>query len=132
MNGLIFDIKVLLRSLLKSPNYVIPIIVMLAIGIGSATAIISAIDIVIFRETFINYNRFAMLGWDSGNGFVSTSYPIQVIPYIENGESFEFVSLYTRGRGVINTKSESFGAEYCSVNFDFFSAFDGKPILGRL
>jgi len=58
MNGLIFDIKILLRSLLKSPNYVIPTIVMLAIGIGSATAIISAIDIVIFREPFINYNRF--------------------------------------------------------------------------
>jgi predicted permease len=127
------NLAFLFRSLRRSPGYAISVIVTLALGIGAVTAIFSAVDQTVLRKPFPHYERFAVFGSDYLNfGFISISYPIQVMPCVERGKSFEAFAISAWARGTMNTGSETFGVDYGSVNQDFFSLLNGKAALGRL
>lgn len=127
------DARFAVRALRRSPGFALAVIGMLALGIGSATAIFSAIDQTVLREPFPHYERTAIFGGnDAPFGFISVSYPIQVMPCIERGKSFEAFALNAWGRGSMTTGSETFGVEYGNVNRDFFTFFNGSAMLGRL
>jgi putative ABC transport system permease protein len=133
MNLLRYDLAFLFRSLRRSPGYAISVIVTLALGIGAATAIFSAIDQTVLRKPFPHYARLVVFGADYPNtGFVALSYPIQIKPCLERGKSFEGFAISAWGRGTMNTGSATFGMEYGNVNQNFFSMFNGKAALGRL
>lgn len=127
------DAGFVMRTLRRSPGFALAVIGMLALGIGSVTAIFSAIDQTVLREPFPHYERTVIFGVnDRSFGFVSVSYPIQVMPCVERGKSFEAFALNAWGRGSMTTGSETFGVEYGNVNRDFFSLFNGSAALGRL
>jgi ABC-type antimicrobial peptide transport system permease subunit len=133
MSSLRHDLSFLFRSLRRSPGYAISVIVTLALGIGAVTAIFSAVDQTVLRKPFPHYERFAVFGSDYLSfGFISNSYPIQVMPCVERGKSFEAFAISAWGRGTMDTGIETFGVDSGAVNQDFFSAVNGKAELGRL
>jgi putative ABC transport system permease protein len=116
----------------RAPTLTLAIVATLALGIGAVTAIFSAVDQTVLHKPFLHYDRFAVFGWDLRDLFVNISYPVQIMPCIEQGKSFESFALRDQDRGALNTGTETVGAEYASVSRDFFSAFNGKAVLGRL
>ena len=126
------DLAFVFRSLRRSPGYASATIATLALGIGAVTAILGAVDQIVLRRPFPHYERCAVFGADSPHyGFISNSYPIQVMPCVERGKSFEAFALSAWGRGTMDTGKETFGVDYGAVNQEFFSVLNEKPALGR-
>jgi predicted permease len=133
--SLLGDIRYVLRTFRKSPGFALAFIGTLALGIGTATAIFSAVDQTVLRKPFPHYERLTVFGSDfpgSRSGFTSNSYPIQIMPCVESGKSFDAFAINAWGRGTMSTGSETFGVDFAGVNQDFFSVLNGKTALGRL
>ncbi|MDA8017075.1 MAG: ABC transporter permease [Thermoanaerobaculia bacterium] len=79
MTALLFDLRLALRQLLRTPGFTLVVVLTLALGIGSLTAIYSMADGVLFRP--LPYEDpdelVSLFGYhvDSGAGRWNTSYP---------------------------------------------------------
>lgn len=50
MNGFLEDLRYAVRSLRKAPGFTLPVVVTLALGIGTSTAIYSVVHAVLLRS----------------------------------------------------------------------------------
>jgi putative ABC transport system permease protein len=128
------DTRYVLRSCRRSPGFALAVIAILALGIGSVTAIFSAVDQVIFQKPFPHFERLAFFGSynASYNSFVVNSYPVQILPCIEKGRSFEAFAIKNWKRGGMNAGDDTFGVNSGRISRDYFSVLNGKAELGRL
>ncbi|MDP2876965.1 MAG: hypothetical protein Q8O00_12335, partial [Holophaga sp.] len=65
-----------LRALLRSPGFAVTVILTLALGMGSATAILGVLQQTLLRKPHPNYERLAVFGSNTPHfGFIANSYP---------------------------------------------------------
>lgn len=134
LDSLCDDVRYVLRAYRKLPGFALAVVAILALGIGSVTAIFSAIDQVVFQKPFPHYERLALFGSHSAtlHAFVANSYPVQIVPCMERGKSFEAFAIKHWQYGFINAGVDTYGVSSGSVNREYFSVLNGKAALGRL
>jgi len=135
-DGMMQDIRHLLRSLRRSPGFAGVTILTLALGIGATTAVLSVVDHVLIRSLpFHDAGRIVMLleRGDRG-GFRTPSAPTAEDWRRDPGvaRAFEQVS-FIRGDGLplrVGEETETIGVGF--VGAEFFPLLGAKPALGRL
>jgi predicted permease len=133
------EIRLALRSLVKSPAYTAVIVATLALGIGANTAIFSLFDQVVLRLLPVRDPQHLVLFHSTGSaeGWVSSdshhtvySYPI----YRELAAAGVFEEVFARGPAAVSLahggQSERANAELVSGNF--FPALGVNAIRGRV
>ena len=133
---MIRDIRYLLRSIRRSPGFAAAVILTLALGIGSTTAIVSVVDYVLLRHLpFDDASRLVMMmETDARGGRRVPSNPTAVdwLGDVAAREAFEGIT-YVRGDGVqicAGDRCESKGSAF--VKPDFFPLLRPKVAAGRL
>ncbi|MDX2152698.1 MAG: ABC transporter permease [Bryobacteraceae bacterium] len=134
------EIRLALRSLLKSPGFAAVAVLSMALGIGANTAIFTLVNAVILRPlpvsdpeglSLFTIPNAAPIGTTHGNTRVSFSYPAYRY-LVENNAVFE--SILGRGATVLSLThagaSERVNADLVSGNF--FDVLGVRPVAGRL
>lgn len=131
------DLKTAVRSLRKSPTFTAVALTVLALGIGSATAIFSIVDAVVLRALpFDEHDRLvAVLEHDTqrpvtfGNGIIT---PQTYLDWRRMQESFETLAASATWTYPLRSETgEQTEARGYRVSWDFFPALRVTPLLGR-
>jgi putative ABC transport system permease protein len=138
MQNFLFDVRLVLRQLQKSPGFAIAAVLMLAFGIGSTTAIFSMVDGILLRPlSFPHPEQLVTLGdeihglnWGShAAGPVS---PLDILSYTRNTTSFAALGGYQpEGLALSGTAHpvQLYGAR---MTPGVFAALQVTPLLGRV
>ena len=136
LDGLALDARHLARSLRRSPGFTLVVILTLAVGIGSTTAVVSVADHVLLRSLpFADSGRLMMMmERDEHGGFRVPSFPTVADWSRDAGvaQAVEGVT-YVRGDGVtltVGDETETVGDAFVSP--EFFPLLGARPALGRL
>ena len=132
------DLRTALRSLRASPTFTAVALTVLALGIGSGTAIFSVVDAVVLRGLpFDEHDRIvAVLEHDTrrpetfGGGRTTAQ---TYLDWRRLQESFEAIAGVESG-GPLQSRSETgepVESQGLRVTHEFFSVFRVQPILGR-
>ena len=131
------DLTNAIRSLQKSPTFTVVALIVLALGIGAATALFSVVDAVVLRGLpFDEHDRLvAVLEFDTKRpvtfGGGSTT-PQTFQDWRDKQESFEALAAVNGSSyGLRNAGGEPADARATRVTAPFFSVLRVQPILGR-
>ena len=99
MDGLLFDIRLALRSVRRRPLFAAVAAISLSIGVGANTALFSAVNALLLRpvpgvaapEHVVDLGRTS-----DGRGFDTFAYP-DFVDMREQMQAFEFVAAFTTG-----------------------------------
>ncbi|HMC55401.1 MAG TPA: ADOP family duplicated permease [Gemmatimonadaceae bacterium] len=134
IDALLQDVRYALRSLRRSPGFVVLAIITLALAIGSSTAVFSVVDAVVLRGLpYRDANRLAAIYEVSEDGKVRTpSYPT-FADWKTQAQAFSSAVqglAYVRGDGIkIDDDPERHIAAY--VSRGFFDLVGSRAALGR-
>ncbi|HEY1807152.1 MAG TPA: ABC transporter permease [Acidobacteriaceae bacterium] len=138
MDNLIFDVKLVLRQLRKSPGFTATAVLMLAFGIGSVTAIFSLVDAILLRPLpFPEAGRLVTVGdqirgmnWDyTGDGPVS---PPEIESYTGETHSFSALGGYSEEDLELSGDGGSMRLEAARMTPGVFTALGVAPLMGRI
>ena len=130
------DLRFALSSLAKSPGFSAAVILTLALGIGSSTAIFSVADRVLFRALpYPAPEQLVVLGYNAqlagGSGFNPGQLPIQLAAYRERAKSFSaFAALESASVNLV-VRGEPLGVTLGRVTVEYFSTLGAIPLHGR-
>ncbi len=128
------DIRYGIRTLAKSPGFTILVVVLLGIGIGSTTAMLSVVDTVMLRPC--PYKDPSRLVWVGETNTKRTERGRASRPnfydWREQSHVFEGLVAANRFGCVVNRAGRAEKTDALLVSEDFFSVLGVKPILGRL
>jgi len=133
MTSLLQDLRFAFRQFRRSPGFALTIVVTLALGIGSATAVFSVIDAALLRPLpFANHDRLVFPDTTAREGYSQPwswlSY-VDARPQLKTFEALAGYSDFTK----INLESPSGPVSLPAVKGtdNFFDVFGVRPILGR-
>src|SRR5579875_1590754 len=138
MENLIFDLKLVVRQLRKSPGFAATAVLMLAFGIGAVTAIFSLIDGILLRPLpFPEAGRLVTVGdqirgmnWDSpGDGPVS---PPEIGSYARSTHSFSALGGYGSEDLELSGSGQPLRLEAARMTPGVFAALGVPPLMGRV
>lgn len=130
------DLRLATRTLRRNPAYTAAAVAVMALGIGSTTAIFSAANAYLFRPLpFGDAGRLVMLyetnpefGWEHENAA-----PANVLDWREQVDAFEDVAMYSSFSNQIShvRDGEPELLSVVNVTGNFFSVLGVQPELGR-
>ncbi len=134
MTALWQDVRYGVRMLAKSPGFAGTAVIILAIGIGATTAMLSALDAVLFRPC--PYKDSERLAWVGETDPERTHKEMVSLPnfydWREQTQVFEKL-VAANGHGcVVRDAARTERSDAMSVSEGFFSVLGVQPILGRL
>jgi putative ABC transport system permease protein len=131
---LIKDTRYALRGLLKRPGFTAVVVITLALGIGTNTAIFSVVNAVLLRPLpYPESDRIVMI-WgklemrDLAKLSVS---PEEFVEYSDRNHSFSAIAAYAFGGRDVTGAGESERIETTRVTDQFFSLLGTQPLRGR-
>lgn len=139
LRDLAYDLRFSARSFWRSPSFSATVIILLALGIGSTTAIYSLLDQVVLHALGVrDPQRLVLIDWEGEAAAINTfgssdlmSYPI----CRQLGERKEFFDgVFCRAATFLSlaTGTESWPAAAELVSGSYFSVLGVQPALGRL
>lgn len=138
MHTILFELRLVLRQLRKSPGFTATAVLMLAFGIGATTAIFSVVDGVLLRPLpFPDAGRLVTLGDQvSGTdwGFHDQG-PVtgpEVVVYPRDTRSFESLGGYGFKRFELSVNGEPAQIFAARMTPSVFSALGVAPLMGRV
>ena len=127
MDRIVQDIRYALRALARGPGFALTVVLLLATGIGSTTAVFSVVDSVLLRR--LPYPEPERLVWID-----NPSHPVS--DFLDWQDGVSSISLWG---GIWNETANLTSATgvpdrvgLAQFTPDFFALLDGRPILGRL
>jgi len=131
------DLRIAVRHLLKSPGFAATAVLMLALGIGSTTAIFSIVEGVLLRPLpFPHPERLVQLsdildGADvGGNGEAGVTGP-DIQAYTRDTQSFESLGGYGQNSYELAGVGEPAQVNAARLGAGVFPALQVEPLLGR-
>jgi len=129
------DIRYALRQMRKSPGFTTVVVLTLALGIGTNTAVFSVLNAVVLRPlAFPNADRLVEITSLKDGKPVGTS-PPDVKDFAAQNRTFEEMAIYDEWRKNVSTSAGGENAEELLVGLaprEIFEAFGVRPIVGRL
>jgi predicted permease len=138
MENVIFDLRLVVRQLRKSPGFAATAVLMLAFGIGAVTAIFSLIDGILLRPLpFPDSGQLVTVGdqirgmnWDSpADGPVS---PPEIGSYTQDTSSFSALGGYTSEDLELSGNGQPVRLEGARMTPGVFAALGVAPLMGRI
>ena len=128
------DVLYAFRVLLQRRAYTALVVLTLAVGIGAATAVFSAIDAVLLRP--LPYRDPSRLVQVFENDRVNhrPRYPVAPANWEDwraSTHAFEYLTAFSEGGGSLSAGAEPFHASVPAVATDFFDTLGVPPRLGR-
>ncbi len=135
LDNLSQDIRLAVRSLLRTPAFAAVTILTLALGIGANTAIFSIVNGVILRplgypkpeQLMYLTTQFPAFGFDQF--WVS---PPEYFEFRELNQSFAAVGAYTTGEVNLTAGDRPLRVRSAAVDHELLTALGVQPIAGRL
>src|ERR1700688_2364714 len=128
------DIRYSLRMMRKNKGYTATALLVLALGIGANTAIVSVISTVLLRPLpYQNDGQLMVLhqkAQKAGVDEVAFSVP-EINDYRQQSSSFSSLVEYHNMRFTLFSKDSATRVQTGAVSPDFFGMFGVKPIMGR-
>lgn len=137
MRRILFDLRVVVRQLLKSPGFAVTAVLMLAFGIGATTAIFSIVEAVLLRPLpFPDSGRLTALG-DRLEGVnigdadqVGVTVP-DIKAYTRDTHGFSALGGYTGAAYELSGNGEPAQVNATRMTAGVFPALGVQPMLGR-
>lgn len=129
---MIFDLRDAWRALWRSPSTTLAAALILALGVGANTAILSVFESVVLNPLpYPNAQRLVSVTLSGPTG------PLGLSPWLANewktrGAGVDAVGFYTDGQWVLTGDGEAEVFRGQRVNADFFEALGVRARLGRL
>jgi predicted permease len=151
LDNLVYDLRLSVRALVKSPGFTAVALISLALGIGGNTAIFTLIDQVILRNlpvrnpqqlvTFdksegggvmggIDMGNYGMFTWDFARQLEANPGPFQGVAAYGSFDSKVSVRL-PGGKGAVDSNTPAILAPASLVSGNYFSLLGAQPLLGR-
>ena len=135
LDGLTQDLRYSLRVLARRPSYTLLVLLTLAIGIGAAVAVFSAIDGILLRPLPYPDPQRLVKVWENDRLNRKPQYPVAPANWNDwrtQTHSFEHLAAYGGvGGATLSTADEPFHAAIQAVSTDFFDVLGVRPLLGR-
>ncbi len=128
------DIRYALRMMRKNKGYTIIALLVLALGIGANTAIVSVISTVLLRPLPYQNDAQLMVLHQTANkaGVREVNFSVpEINDYRHQSESFSSLVEYHNMRFTLFSKDSATRVQSGVVSPEFFGMFGVKPILGR-
>jgi predicted permease len=138
MQKVLFDVRFVIRQLLKSPGFTATAVLMLAFGIGATTAIFSIVEGVLLRplpfpepdRVMVLADRLAGVNV-TGNGEVGVTVP-DIRAYTRETHSFTALGGYQYAGYELSGKGEPAQVNAARMTAGVFPALGVAPQLGRV
>jgi predicted permease len=137
MQKALFDLRSVIRQLMKSPAYAVTAILMLAFGIGATTAIFSIVDAVLLRPLpFPDSSRLMVLSDRlegvkfEGSNEVGVTVP-DIRTYPRDTHSFEALGGYQNFGCELSGNGEPTHVNAARMTAGVFQALEVPPLVGR-
>ncbi len=134
LDDLVQDARVAFRSFLKSPAFLVAVLLTLGLGIGGNVAMFGILDASLFRSLPYPHPDRLVMGRVTWNGSVGNTVSApDFFDYREQSESFKDLAAYTPF--VLRTTVTGGGvperARYILASTRFFATLGVDPLLGR-
>lgn len=127
------DIRYGLRMLARNPGFSFLIIVILAVGIGATTALLSTVDAVLFRPC--PYQEADRLVWicetDLGHDQKNMASLPNFFDWRQQNRAFASLVAANRRECVVRHADRAESSDLVRVSPEFFSTLGVEPVLGR-
>jgi putative ABC transport system permease protein len=128
------DIRYSLRVLARRPAYTVLVLVTLAVGIGAAIAVFSAIDTVLLRPLpYPDAGRLVTV-WENDRLNLKPRYPVAPANWDDwrtGSRSFENLAAYLESGGSLAIGTDPVRVAVPVVSTAFFDVMGVRPLLGR-
>ncbi len=125
------DVLFAIRTLRKSPGFLVTVLVILTLGIGVNTAIFSVVNAVVLRPLpYKNPDRI-VLPWETRNGIRFATLLRNFTFLREQNRSFERLAAYSSRRFYITGIDRPHQDAAITVSPDLFPLLGVQPLLGR-
>jgi predicted permease len=134
MNSILKDLNFAFRNLFKRPGFTAIVIVVLALGIGSTTAIFSIVDALLLRPLpYPNAERLVMMREVNSRGNqVGVAGP-NYLDVVAQSRSFNHLGVTAGSFPLSVTVANTAGnPRIAYANSEFFSAMSAQPVVGRM
>lgn len=126
------DLRYGLRMLSKKPSFTFVAVITLALGIGSSTAIFSAVNSVLFKQLPYPHAERIMALWDFGSDgsrlYVTFGTYRELV---ERSHSFDALAVMRPWQPTITGTAEPERLEGQRVSADYFRVLGATPAIGR-
>jgi putative ABC transport system permease protein len=135
MSGLLHDIRYALISLARRPAFLIAVALVLALGIGATTAMVTIVNVVALQPLpFPQSDRLQLVSHEAthprramGPGLSESFF----VDFKEHTTSFEQVTTYSTRLANISGIGDALRAQTATVDPDFFSVLGVGAAIGR-
>jgi putative ABC transport system permease protein len=132
METIFHDVRHALRILAKNPGFTAVAVVMLAVGIGAATAIFSVVYGVLLRPLpYKDSDRIMAVFEVTTNGTWSRLADPNFDDFRDQTRSFQSIAKYNADIASVSGASQPTRTMVASVTSEFFQVFGVQPIMGR-
>ena len=135
MYGLITDLRLALRGLIKQPGFAAVVVITLALGIGASTAIFSVVNAVLLRPLpFPNSDRLQVI-WGNYRALNIERLPAKAAEfedYAKESQVFDSVAAYANHSFNLTSGSDPERIRGAYISPNLFPMLEARPAIGRI
>lgn len=134
VGGMVRDVRVAGRSLLRSPGFTLACVLTLALGVGPNTALFSVLhSLVLAPLPYPEAERLVVIRRDLVTRGISNypAAPADLVDYRENSDAFSAIAGYVSAAPIVTDGSDTERLRGISATPELFEVLGVRPALGR-